>query len=81
MFKHTHMFMATKTITIMEDAYEALSREKLPNESFSDVIRRVTKKSGGLEEFFGCITKEDADIIEREIAKQRELGRKRNVWG
>lgn len=31
--------MATKTITIVEEAYNALSREKLPKESFSDTIK------------------------------------------
>ena len=36
----THMFMGTKTITIMEDAYNLLKAKKEINESFSDVIRR-----------------------------------------
>jgi len=36
------MFMATKTITIMEDAYNLLLNRKNKNESFSEVIRRMT---------------------------------------
>ena len=33
-----------KTITIMDDAYEALKRLKKKDESFSDIIRRVGKE-------------------------------------
>lgn len=72
--------MATKTITIVEEAYLALSREKLPNESFSDTIKRITKKTSNLEEFFGCITKEDADAITKSITDQRMHDSKRDVW-
>ena len=34
--------MASKTITITEDAYERLAAHKRGDESFSDVIRRLT---------------------------------------
>lgn len=51
--------MATKTITIMEDAYELLARAKLLKESFSDTIRsdtirRVIGEDDDIERFFGC---------------------------
>ena len=39
------MFMATKTITIMEDAYRLLKIRKRREESFSDVIRRELEMS------------------------------------
>jgi len=32
-----------KTIKITEDAYEALKKQKLGTESFSDTILRITK--------------------------------------
>lgn len=34
--------MASKTITITEDAYEKLAAHKREDESFSEVIRRLT---------------------------------------
>jgi len=38
---HT-LCMATKTISLETDAYEILKRQKQrPNESFSDVVRRI----------------------------------------
>ena len=54
MFKHTHMFMATKTITITEDAYESLASDKNEGESFSEVILRTHKKKGDISRFIGA---------------------------
>ncbi|MHA1489861.1 MAG: antitoxin VapB family protein [Promethearchaeota archaeon] len=45
--------MGSKTITISENAYYALKREKLEHESFSDVIIRLTKRFGKIMESFG----------------------------
>ena len=45
--------MVSKTITISENAYYALQREKLEYESFSDVIIRLTKRFGKIMESFG----------------------------
>lgn len=36
--------MAHKTITISEEAYEALAKAKTAKESFTDVILRIVKK-------------------------------------
>lgn len=36
--------MAHKTLTISEEAYEALARAKAGKESFTDVILRIVKK-------------------------------------
>jgi len=38
--------MAHKTITISEEAYNALARMKKENESFTDVILRIASKKG-----------------------------------
>jgi len=45
--------MAVKTITVTEDAYEALAALKREGESFSDVIRRLARGSRSLLEFAG----------------------------
>jgi predicted CopG family antitoxin len=58
--------MATKTITIMDDAYDLLHRNKLEDESFSDEIRRVlsNKKARKPIEFFGILGKEGEGMQE-----------------
>ncbi|MFY3740042.1 MAG: putative CopG family antitoxin [Candidatus Nitrosomirales archaeon] len=42
----------TKTISITDEAYEALVREKRDSESFADVIIRLTKRAR-LSDFAG----------------------------
>jgi predicted CopG family antitoxin len=71
------MFMATKTITIMEDAYEKLAREKMDDESFSEVIRRITSRKNDLDKFFGSWTKDYAQDVEKSIEEGRKRGRKK----
>ncbi len=50
MFKHTRMFMVTKTITVTEDAYKKLASNKKQGESFSELINRSFVKKGNAEE-------------------------------
>lgn len=69
------MFMAVKTITITEGAYNSLKSLKGENESFSDVIGRITKKRSLLD-FYGCFTKEEADSLERDIEEGRKIDRR-----
>lgn len=45
--------MATKTVALDEEAYEMLRREKRPDESFSDVVKRVARKRKPLTDFAG----------------------------
>jgi predicted CopG family antitoxin len=54
--------MGTKTITITESAYKALAREKRADESFSEVIARLTKEAGRLGDSYGAwkMTDEEA---------------------
>ncbi len=51
-FIYTHP-MGVKTITVSEDAYEALAALKREGESFSDVVRRLARTSRSLLEFAG----------------------------
>jgi predicted CopG family antitoxin len=74
----THMFMATKTITIMEDAYEKLKRAKLPDESFTDVINRHFLKESSFMEFFGTWDDKFANSVRKVIEEERN--RKRDIW-
>ncbi len=47
--------MASKTITITEDVYKMLKRQKKKEESFSDLLRRLSILGNGdsLSNFFG----------------------------
>ena len=67
------MCMTTKTITIMEDAYKALKREKKNEESFSKVILRLTDRKGSVSELFGSweMSDDEAERIKGEIKKLR----------
>lgn len=63
--------MATKTISITQNAYEALLREKKTKESFTDTILRITKKSGKLTDCFGTwkMTDEEEETIRNELSE------------
>ncbi len=45
--------MGVKTLTITEEAYELLAREKKGKESFSEVIKRLARERGELKDSFG----------------------------
>ncbi len=60
--------MATKTISIMDDAYGLLVRNRMGNESFSEVIRRTFGKKKSIMEFAGAWK----DIDDREIERMHE---------
>ena len=64
MYMYTYIYMATKTISIMEDAYEVLARKKYKNESFSDVIRRIFKKKRDIMKLAGTLNITDEEAIE-----------------
>jgi len=66
--------MVTKTITIMEDAYDILVGNREDDESFSEVIRKLgtnTKKKRKLIELFGILSKEQADIMRKDLEERR----------
>jgi predicted CopG family antitoxin len=62
--------MATKTITITEDAYNKLKLRKKPNESFSDVINRTMPYSK-MTDFIGILSKKSADKLRASVEESR----------
>jgi len=72
MYMYIYMILGSelaRTIAVSDDVYELLKRSKLPNESFSAVIRRSIKK-GKLSEIAGSGTLSRADW---ETAKKQLL--------
>ena len=68
--------MAHKTITISDDAYDALAKSKRENESFTKVILRLTSGSGRasslLEHLRGSSADEElAGSVERAMRRTR----------
>ena len=72
------MFMATKTLTIMEDAYEMLAKRKGKDESFSEVIRRVVggEKKKSIMELAGAWSHLSDEEVERRKTRIYEMRRK-----
>lgn len=71
--------MAHKTLTISEEAYNALSRLKTRDESFTKVILRLARKKAGgnLLEYVRSIPmqerKELADSIEKALERRSSI--------
>jgi predicted CopG family antitoxin len=71
MYTYTYTDMGTKTISIMNDVYDLLMGMKLPNESFSDEIRRLAKTKGSIMDLAGAwsdMSDEEADNLKRNIS-------------
>ena len=70
-----------RTIAVSDDVYELLVKSKLPNESFSDVIRRSLKKGMRLSDIAGSLTisKEEWGRVEKVFETQKRMdAEKRN---
>ena len=63
--------LASKNISITEEAYEALQREKTKGESFTEAILRLTRRRGRLADCFGTwkMTDEEQDAIKGELSR------------
>lgn len=72
------IFMATKNISISVEAYNRLAKLKKENESFTELVSRITRKSR-LNDFFGIWSKEQADEIEENIKYLRENHKKNRL--
>ena len=71
--------MGTKTISIREDVYDMLKSLKRDQESFSDVISKLTKKKGSdIGDYFGTLKDSKIlDEIEEDCRKIRAAARQR----
>jgi len=67
--------MGTKTITITNEAYEKLVINKETNESFSDVINKITGKHS-IFDLIGILSKAKADELEKCVLENRKKMRK-----
>ncbi|MBD3355387.1 hypothetical protein GF361_05385 [Candidatus Woesearchaeota archaeon] len=70
--------MTTKTLTIMEDAYKLLKKNKKKDESFSEEIRRIfsKKKKKSLKDFFGILSEKEGEEMLKELEKSRKTDMK-----
>ncbi len=64
--------MVIKSLTITEEAYNALKTLKYNNESFSEVILRLSKEKIGLvSKYFGVLKSEEGKNFELRVKKNR----------
>ena len=68
--------MGAKNISISEEAYERLAALKKQNESFTDVVNRLTMKRSILE-LAGALTEKEGEEIRRSVMELREASSKR----
>ena len=74
MFKYLTAYkhkMVTKTITVTEEAYNALKALKAQRESFSKTIIRVSKRKP-LSSFYGILGRESGGKFEKNILNFRK---------
>lgn len=71
--------MDVKTVGLDKDAYNRLKAEKREGESFSDVVKRLTRKRRPLVDFAGSwkeLPPEDVKAFDEAFAAVREAGRR-----
>jgi predicted CopG family antitoxin len=68
--------MATKTVSLRESAYEKLRNLKRKNESFSDVVERISQ-SQSLEDLEGSYP--EIGEVKEQIEKEREQFQTRDL--
>lgn len=64
--------MGSKNISITDEAYEALARERLHGESFTQAIIRLTRRSSKISDCFGKWKMSDEEkkgIFDNELPK------------
>jgi len=67
--------MATKTLTITEDAYTILKNNKMKDESFSQEITRLlsNKRKKSLMDFFGILSNEEGEGMLEALEEKRKI--------
>jgi len=68
--------LGTKNISISDEAYSRLAAEKKENESFTDVVNRLTGRRSILE-IAGILSKSEGKEIALQIEKLRKESRRR----
>ncbi len=69
--------VGSKTISLAEDAYEALSQMRQPGESFSEVVRRLTR-TRSLADLTETMDEDAAESLAEAIeANRRDRTRRR----
>ena len=77
--------MPTRTLTIMEEAYQALRAMKKEGESFTDVILRLTSKKGNVGRLIEAFENREfydpdlADAVEKASREFRKNFKTRDV--
>jgi predicted CopG family antitoxin len=64
--------MATKTLTITEDVYDRLKSMKRDDESFSDLLDRISGGEKDVMKGFGVFADEDGDKFIEGVERARE---------
>jgi predicted CopG family antitoxin len=62
--------MGTKTISLADDAYAGLASMRRPGESFSDVVRRLTRRTSLLD-LAGTLPPEAAQAVAAAVEANR----------
>lgn len=57
--------MSDENVSVREDVYDALKREKADEESFSDVVERLLERRDGDHPLYDLVGTLDADGVER----------------
>jgi predicted CopG family antitoxin len=68
--------LGTKNISISDEAYSRLAAQKRFNESFTDVINRLTEKRSILE-LAGILSESESNEMRSNIRKLRKASAKR----